>query len=136
MNIKQTPVTNAANLSMFMVNLSHIVSQKTQETDQLSILDLKAHFQALFYLDQILKIDPQIQTVISFEKLQNSMADIGRVHKSRNVSNLRDNSTIKQPLSRQEHQQKIIKEPRGYLTASKSWRIVLDCLKFIIKIAS
>ncbi len=46
MNIKQTQIYNAANLSMFMVNLSQtLLRKKTSKLDQ-SINDLKSWFRA------------------------------------------------------------------------------------------
>ena len=60
MNVHQTPVNNAANLSMFMVN----VSAKLLETyrcqyPEYSVLDLKSHYRGLKYVQEILKILPQ-----------------------------------------------------------------------------
>ncbi len=81
MNIGEKQVKNAANLSMFMVNFSRIIASQVQDTDLPSMLDLKARFQASFYLERILKIDPEIQRVISFEKLQNALGNIGCVHR-------------------------------------------------------
>ena len=135
MNIKQTPVENAANLSMFMVNLSHILARQTQE-DHPSMLDLKAHFQATFYLEKILKIDPQIQQVISFEKLQNAMADIGCVHKTQKELTPRNNFSTTRPLSHQENQEKDTRTLGVYKVARRSVRFIADCFKFVTQKAS
>ena len=53
---KQTPVHNAANLLMFMVNLSakRCAPFRVQH-GEFSVLDLKAHYRGLKYLHEILK---------------------------------------------------------------------------------
>jgi putative transposase len=80
MNTKQTPVQNAANFSMFMVNVSQVISDNMQSQQHKSVLDLKARFQASFYLGKLLKIDPQIAKVISFKQVQRELSDIGCIH--------------------------------------------------------
>ena len=111
MNIQQTPVENAANLSMFMVNLSHILARQTQEA-KTSMLDLKARFHAAFYLEQLLKIHPQIQQVISFEKLQNAMTNIGCIHPTPKEPIFQDKILVNLPLHNQENQEKIPAIPK------------------------
>lgn len=60
MNIKHTPLTNAANLAFFMVNLSSILRQRWHPLQPaFSILDLKAHCRALKYVTETLKLLPQ-----------------------------------------------------------------------------
>ena len=45
MNVKQTPVTTAANLSMFMVNVSaKLLSPLRLDSPEVSVLDLKARY--------------------------------------------------------------------------------------------
>ena len=59
-NIKETQVTNAMNLSLFMTLLSKILLLKYQEffnNPKLSINDLKSLFRARMYISRILKID-------------------------------------------------------------------------------
>jgi hypothetical protein len=46
MNVNQTPVYNAANLAMFMVNLSPALLRKPSEFIGKSVNDLKAWFRA------------------------------------------------------------------------------------------
>jgi putative transposase len=79
MNIKQKAVKNAANLSMFMVNLSRFLIDQ-DETYTQSISDLKTRSQAAFYVEKIIKFNPEIQKIISFEQLQSATADIGCIH--------------------------------------------------------
>ena len=52
MNITETAVTNAVNLSFFMVNLSHRLLQDCREDNsEFSILDLKACFRGYKYVE-------------------------------------------------------------------------------------
>jgi hypothetical protein len=60
MNIEQTPVTNAANLSLFMVSLSQILLDHYHSNDpSMSVLDLKAHFRGFRYVAETIKMLPQ-----------------------------------------------------------------------------
>jgi hypothetical protein len=59
MNITETAVTNAVNLSFFMVNVSAVLMQPYRQHDpNFSVLDLKAHYRACRYLTDVLKILP------------------------------------------------------------------------------
>ena len=136
MSIKQTQVKNAANLSMFMVNFSRVIASQIQDADSTSTLDLKAHFQGLFYLEQVLKIDPQIQKVISFEKLQNAMTDIGRIHSTQKETIIQDKILGNSPLHHPENGEKDMKLPERAKGARRSFRSVASFFKFVTKIAS
>ena len=60
MNVKETQVTNAANLSMFLVNVSHALAADLSTPQRtLSILDLKAAFRGRKYVLEILKYLPR-----------------------------------------------------------------------------
>jgi putative transposase len=51
MNIKETAVTNAANLSLFMVNVCQLLLQPfREENPDFGVLDLKAHFRGHKYM--------------------------------------------------------------------------------------
>jgi len=54
MNIKEAPVTNAANFSLFMVTFSQVLLPKMGELQTKSMLDLKATFRARKYTDRII----------------------------------------------------------------------------------
>jgi len=86
MNIKASQVHNAANISMFMVNLSRFLAEKNSPNMEPSILDIKIRAQTAFYLDLILKNNPEISRVISFEELQMPLADIGCIHPYRKAA--------------------------------------------------
>jgi putative transposase len=60
MNISQQAVTNAAHLAFLMVNFSTSMLRPYREQDpHFSILDLKAHFRALRYLSETIKMLPE-----------------------------------------------------------------------------
>ena len=59
MNVSETAVTNAVNLSFLMVNLSlALLKPYRQQHPDFSIRDLKAQFQARRYLDETIKMLP------------------------------------------------------------------------------
>lgn len=60
MHVKEIQVNNAANLSMFMVNVSHALAAELSTSERtLSILDLKAAFHGRKYVLEILKYLPR-----------------------------------------------------------------------------
>lgn len=81
MNIQPTAVTNAANLALFMVNVSHKLLQgfRKAQTD-FSILDLKAHCRGLRYVEEVMKILPQLPEPILLENIKQRVASLGAVH--------------------------------------------------------
>ena len=81
MNVKQLPVYNAANLSMFMVN----VSQKLIDMLGLksgSVTDLKAHYRGYFYARQLLKLLPDFADDILIQSFFAKAGSIGAIHPS------------------------------------------------------
>ena len=81
MNIKETPVNTAANLSMFMVN----VSAKLRETfgsehPGYGVLDLKARYRGQKYLQETLKILPQKPEAIVIDDIAERLGAIGAIH--------------------------------------------------------
>ena len=60
MTVKEVAVTNAANLSFFMVNFSSILLQRFRENNpEFSILDLKSHYRGCRYVSETIKLLPQ-----------------------------------------------------------------------------
>jgi putative transposase len=56
MNIQETAVTNAANLSLFMVNLSLLLLRHFRQEDlTVNVLDLKAYYRGRKYVAETLK---------------------------------------------------------------------------------
>jgi putative transposase len=79
MAIKERPVINAANLSLFMVNISHLL-RRQPEFDSMSVLDLKAWFRAGKYVRETLKCLPQIPEPISIDAIVQQVASLGRIN--------------------------------------------------------
>jgi putative transposase len=81
MNVKETPVTNAANLAFFMVNVAQILRQQWRplRTD-FSVLDLKAHFRGLKYVAETLKLLPQKPEPIVSQQIAAKIALLGAVN--------------------------------------------------------
>ncbi|MGB1258400.1 MAG: transposase [Thiolinea sp.] len=77
MVIQKQPVSNAANLSLFMVNLTQAMMAKTSET---SVLDLKARYHGRRYAQEAFKILPQRTEVIIFEEWIKKIPVLGRIH--------------------------------------------------------
>ena len=81
MNIKQTPVTHAANLSMFMVNVSaKLLAPSRVKLPEASVLDLKAHYRGLKYVRETLKILPQKPDPIVIHQITEHLGAIGAIH--------------------------------------------------------
>ena len=81
MNIEQTAVTNAANLSFFMVNFSSILLQRFREINpEFSILDLKSHYRGCKYVSETIKLLPQKPDGILLAEIFEQITRLGMVH--------------------------------------------------------
>jgi len=81
MNIKELPVTNAANLSLFMVNFSYALMQPFREHDpDFSVLDLKSHFRGMRYASEFINILPQKPDHILLHQIFDHFARLGAIH--------------------------------------------------------
>jgi putative transposase len=81
MNIKETAVTNAANLSFFMVNLSYALLQPFREQQpEYSILDLKSHYRGYRYAFETIKMLPQKPDAILLADIFQQIARLGAIH--------------------------------------------------------
>ena len=81
MNVKQVAVTNAANLSFFMVNFSSILLQRFRATNpDFSILDLKSHYRGCRYVTETIKLLPQKPDGILLAEMFEQIARLGMVH--------------------------------------------------------
>ena len=80
MNVNKTPVSNAANLSMFMVNVSaKLLAPLRLEHNEWSVLDLKARYRGAKYLHKTLKILPQKPDSIVIDKIAEHLGSIGSI---------------------------------------------------------
>jgi putative transposase len=80
MVIKEQSVFNAANLSLFMVNVSQAMLITSSEA---SILDLKARYHALRYAKEVFKILPENTELIIIEQLLEKIPVLGRIHEEK-----------------------------------------------------
>ena len=83
MNVNQTPVYNAANLAMFMVNVSQTLIRYFRPTcPAFSVNDLKAHFRGRKYVTETLKLLPQMPEPIFIDQIFTNIAQLGRINAS------------------------------------------------------
>jgi putative transposase len=81
MNVSQTAVTNAANLSLFMVDVSQVLMCEYRQDDpNFSILDLKAYYRGYRYVTETIKMLPQIPDGNLVAQLFHKVASLGRIH--------------------------------------------------------
>jgi putative transposase len=81
MNIKQRPVYNAANLAIFMVNLSQVLLLTFRPAcPAFSVNDLKTYFRGRKYVSETLKLLPQQPEPFFIEQIYASIAQLGRVN--------------------------------------------------------
>jgi hypothetical protein len=81
MNVKDVAVTNAANLSFFMVNFSSILLHRFRVTNpEFSILDLKSHYRGYRYVSATIKLLPQKPDGILLAEIFEQIARLGMVH--------------------------------------------------------
>lgn len=81
MNTKETAVANAANLSLFMVNLAHLLLRDFRQKDStVNVLDLKAYYRGRRYVVETIKWLPQKPEPILLTQLFANVSCLGRVH--------------------------------------------------------
>ena len=81
MVVEETAVTNAIQLSLFMVGVSqHLLLTFREESHQAGVLDLKTHFRGEFYASETLKLLPQKPEPILFQRITRFIARLGSVH--------------------------------------------------------
>ena len=83
MNVNQIPVYNAANLAIFMVNLSQVLLSHFRPTcPTFSVNDLKAYFRGRKYVTETLKLLPQRPEPIFIDQIYATIAQIGSINAS------------------------------------------------------
>src|SRR6266496_3153873 len=81
MTTNPTRVTNAANLSLFMVNLvERVLREMRQGQGELSVLDLKAHCRGTKYVEETIKLLPEKPEPGLLEQIVTRVVGIGRIH--------------------------------------------------------
>jgi len=83
MNITPTGVINAANLSLFMVNVAYRLRADIHLRDpDDSVLDLKADCRAYKYVEETIKMLPEKPEPVLLAKILNQVGSLGRIHAS------------------------------------------------------
>jgi len=81
MNVTPTGVTNAANLSLFMVNVAYRLRADSHPRDSAySVLDLKADCRGYKYVEETIQMLPEKPEPILLAKILNRVAGLGRIH--------------------------------------------------------
>jgi len=88
MTIHSTAVHNAANLSLFMVNVVHVLLRPfRRDHPDFGVLDLKAYFRGHKYVAEILKFLPENPEPIVMEQIVDQITRLGSVHSPGPVAN-------------------------------------------------
>jgi putative transposase len=83
MNVTPTGVTNAANLSLFMVNVAYLLQAHMRPRDpDYSILDLKADWRGYKYVEETIKMLPEKPEPVLLRQILHKVASLGRIHAS------------------------------------------------------
>ena len=81
MNVKETAVTNAANLSIFMVNLSYaLLLPLREQNSDFSALDLKSQYRGYRYASETIKMLPEKPDAILLAEIFQQIARMGAIH--------------------------------------------------------
>jgi putative transposase len=81
MNVTPTGVTNAANLSLFMVNVAYCLRADGHARDpDYSVLDLKADCRGYKYVEETIKMLPEKPEPVLLAKILTQVASLGRIH--------------------------------------------------------
>jgi putative transposase len=81
MNVKETAVTNAANLSLFMVNFSAALAEPfRKQNPDFSMLDLKSHYRGYRYATETIKMLPEKPDAILLAEIFQQIARLGAIH--------------------------------------------------------
>ena len=81
MHVTSTGVTNATNLSLFMVNVAYRLRANHSPRDAAySVLDLKADCRGYKYVEETIKLLPAKPEPILLAKILNRVAGLGRIH--------------------------------------------------------
>ncbi len=87
MNVTETTVTNAVNLSFFMVNFSHALLKPFREHNpDYSVLDLKSQYRGYRYATETIKMLPQKPDAILLAEIFQQIARLGAIHPALQLS--------------------------------------------------
>jgi len=85
MNIMEKPIYNWANISTFMVNFSHGLRRNPQ-MQEMSILDLKAHYHGIKYVKEVFKLLPLFADKLLIHRVKLKIANLGAINGSWKVA--------------------------------------------------
>jgi len=68
-----------------MVNFSHGLREKSSFQD-MSVLDLKAHYHGLKYVREVFKLLPNLASDYLIQKVSAKIANLGAIHPSQRVA--------------------------------------------------
>ena len=81
MNVTPTGVTNAANLSLFMVNVAYrLHADRRQRAPAYSVLDVKADGRGYKYVEETIQMLPEKPESILLRQILDRVACLGRIH--------------------------------------------------------
>lgn len=81
MTTHPTRVTNAANLSLFMINVvERLLRDRRQMQPEMSVLDLKADCRGAKYVEETIKLLPEKPEPGLLERIVTKVVGIGRIH--------------------------------------------------------
>jgi hypothetical protein len=83
MNVKQTPLYNAVNLSFLMVNFAQVLIQHIRTNTNhigFSVTDLKAQCRGLKYVNETIKLLPEKPDPILIQHISTQIAKLGRIN--------------------------------------------------------
>ena len=87
MNISETAVTNAANLSLFMVNVAQrLLGDLRPANPDCGVLDLKALRRGAKYVAEAIKMLPEKPEPIVLARIFKQLAALGRIHVAQTAS--------------------------------------------------
>jgi putative transposase len=83
MNVTPIGVTNAANLSLFMVNVADRLRADVHPRDpDYSVLDLKADWRGYKYVEETIKMLPEKPEPVLLRQILHKVTGLGRIHAS------------------------------------------------------
>jgi putative transposase len=89
MHVQETAVSNAANFSLFMVNVAHVLGGHCRHGNpQCGVLDLKAYFRGHQYVAETLKLLPQSPEPALIAEIFDQVSRLGRVHNAEPALNM------------------------------------------------
>ena len=82
MNVKETQIANAVSLSLFMVNLSHVLLKQLRQTNaKAGVLDLRSFFRGRRYAIETLNLLPERPSSFISDQIVHIVTALGSIHR-------------------------------------------------------